>query len=237
MFATPRALALSYFEPYIDFTGGVKGYAVVDLRVLGGYDWRLSERTCGRSSRCCSTGRIGAIRILDGARRARCARQVSRVPGGARLQAAGSSIRRDAIAGRSCRRNSRGVAESVQIEIARRLRDRLLACACLQRLLEAPRQRIAARLLGLDRLLEERLAARRLLGEDPLRLGQLGLVAALRLLVRDDAPEVVSTTSVARQQGQVSSISAPVGMSTCLVAVTAVTVRSAAITSLATHDP
>lgn len=44
VFATPRALALSYFEEYIDFTGGIKAYAVVDLRVLGGYDWRLSEK-------------------------------------------------------------------------------------------------------------------------------------------------------------------------------------------------
>ena len=43
VFATPRALALSYFDPYIDFTGCIKGYAVVDLRVLGDYDWRLSE--------------------------------------------------------------------------------------------------------------------------------------------------------------------------------------------------
>ena len=43
VFATPRALALSYFDPYIDFTGRVKAYAVVDLRVLGNYDWRLSE--------------------------------------------------------------------------------------------------------------------------------------------------------------------------------------------------
>ena len=42
VFATPRALALSYFESYIDFTGCIKGYTVVDLRVLGGYDWRLS---------------------------------------------------------------------------------------------------------------------------------------------------------------------------------------------------
>ena len=44
VFATPRALALSYFESYIDFTGGIKAYAVVDLRVLGDYDWRLSEK-------------------------------------------------------------------------------------------------------------------------------------------------------------------------------------------------
>jgi hypothetical protein len=41
-FATPRALALSYCDAYIDFTGRVKAYAVVDLRVLGRYDWRLS---------------------------------------------------------------------------------------------------------------------------------------------------------------------------------------------------
>ena len=43
VFATPRALALSYADEYIDFTGRVKAYAVVDLRVLGRYDWRLSE--------------------------------------------------------------------------------------------------------------------------------------------------------------------------------------------------
>jgi hypothetical protein len=44
LFATPRALALSYVESYVDFTGGIKAYAVVDLRVLGNYDWRLSEK-------------------------------------------------------------------------------------------------------------------------------------------------------------------------------------------------
>jgi hypothetical protein len=44
VFATPRALALSYFEGYIDFTGGIKAYAVVDLRVLGKYDWRLLNK-------------------------------------------------------------------------------------------------------------------------------------------------------------------------------------------------
>jgi hypothetical protein len=43
-FATPRALALSYVESYVDFTGGIKAYAVVDLRVMGDYDWRLSEK-------------------------------------------------------------------------------------------------------------------------------------------------------------------------------------------------
>ena len=44
VFPTPRALALSYVDPYIDLTGRIKGYAVVDLReALGKYDWRLSE--------------------------------------------------------------------------------------------------------------------------------------------------------------------------------------------------
>ena len=42
VFATARALALSYFDPYIDFTGRLKGYVVVDLRILGRYDWRLA---------------------------------------------------------------------------------------------------------------------------------------------------------------------------------------------------
>jgi hypothetical protein len=44
VFATPRALALSYYDPYIDFEGRIKAYAVVDLRELGAYDWRLSPK-------------------------------------------------------------------------------------------------------------------------------------------------------------------------------------------------
>jgi hypothetical protein len=50
-FATPRALALSYADPYIDFTGEVRGYAVVDLQVLDPYDWRLSERSVWKVER------------------------------------------------------------------------------------------------------------------------------------------------------------------------------------------
>jgi hypothetical protein len=42
LFATPRALALSYVDPYVDYTGRVTGYAVVDLRIMGTYDWRLA---------------------------------------------------------------------------------------------------------------------------------------------------------------------------------------------------
>jgi hypothetical protein len=44
LFATPRALALSYADEYIDFTGRVKAYGVVDLRILKPYDWRLSDK-------------------------------------------------------------------------------------------------------------------------------------------------------------------------------------------------
>ena len=44
VFATPRALALSYFDAYIDYTGRVKGYAVVNVaREMGTYDWRLAD--------------------------------------------------------------------------------------------------------------------------------------------------------------------------------------------------
>jgi hypothetical protein len=42
VFATPRALARSYMDPYIDLTGRVTAYAVVDLRRLGDYDWRFA---------------------------------------------------------------------------------------------------------------------------------------------------------------------------------------------------
>jgi len=43
VFATPRALALSYFDPYVDFTGRLTGYTVVNLATLmGDYDWRLA---------------------------------------------------------------------------------------------------------------------------------------------------------------------------------------------------
>ena len=44
VFASPRALARSYIDPYVDFTARILAYAVVDLRVLGAYDWRLSPR-------------------------------------------------------------------------------------------------------------------------------------------------------------------------------------------------
>lgn len=39
----PRELAWTYVDPYVDLTGRVQGYALVDLREMGSYDWRLGE--------------------------------------------------------------------------------------------------------------------------------------------------------------------------------------------------
>jgi len=43
VFRSLRAMALTYFEPYIDATGRIQAYGMVDLRTLGSYDWRLSS--------------------------------------------------------------------------------------------------------------------------------------------------------------------------------------------------
>ncbi len=65
VFRTTRALALSYVDPYIDFTGRLTGYAVVDLRVLGSYDWRLSERNVWKVERLLLDWPHGRIRSSD----------------------------------------------------------------------------------------------------------------------------------------------------------------------------
>ncbi len=44
VFRSLRALAASYVEPYVDDTGRITGYGVLDLRELEPYDWRLSSR-------------------------------------------------------------------------------------------------------------------------------------------------------------------------------------------------
>ncbi len=66
VFATPRALALSYVDTYVDFTGRVTGYTVVDLRdLLGEYDWRLSERNVWKAERVLLDAPHTAIRSSD----------------------------------------------------------------------------------------------------------------------------------------------------------------------------
>jgi hypothetical protein len=44
IFRSVRDLALSYFDPFVDFTGRLKGYGVASLYDLGKYDWRFSPR-------------------------------------------------------------------------------------------------------------------------------------------------------------------------------------------------
>jgi hypothetical protein len=51
VFATSRALAASYLDTYVDLSGRIKAYALVDLRVLGDYDWRLSDRNIWKVER------------------------------------------------------------------------------------------------------------------------------------------------------------------------------------------
>jgi hypothetical protein len=52
VFRTARALALTYVEPYVDYSGRITGYTVVDLRdLLGDYDWRLSDRNVWKAER------------------------------------------------------------------------------------------------------------------------------------------------------------------------------------------
>ena len=51
VFATPRALAASYLDAYVDLTGRITAFALVDLRVLGDYDWRLSEKNVWKVER------------------------------------------------------------------------------------------------------------------------------------------------------------------------------------------
>jgi len=51
VFGSPRLLAASYREAYVDLTGRITGYAVADLRDLGGYDWRLAPRNAWKVER------------------------------------------------------------------------------------------------------------------------------------------------------------------------------------------
>ena len=44
VFRSLRDLTWSYFDPYVDFSGRIKGYGLTSLYDLGNYDWRLSAR-------------------------------------------------------------------------------------------------------------------------------------------------------------------------------------------------
>jgi len=44
VFRNLRQLVWSYFDPYIDFSGRIKGYGLANLYDLGKYDWRFSSK-------------------------------------------------------------------------------------------------------------------------------------------------------------------------------------------------
>lgn len=45
VFRTQRALAMSYCDPYVDYTGRVKGFGVANLAdAMGNYDWRFTTK-------------------------------------------------------------------------------------------------------------------------------------------------------------------------------------------------
>jgi hypothetical protein len=51
VFRALRDLVLSYVDPYVDFSGRVVGYGVLDLRTLQHCDWRLSSRNVWKVER------------------------------------------------------------------------------------------------------------------------------------------------------------------------------------------
>ena len=44
LFRSLRDLVWSYFDPYIDMTGRIKGYGLTSLYELGNYDWRFNPK-------------------------------------------------------------------------------------------------------------------------------------------------------------------------------------------------
>jgi hypothetical protein len=48
LFRSLRDLTWSYFEPYVDFSGRIKGYGLTSLYDLGNYDWRFSSRSMSK---------------------------------------------------------------------------------------------------------------------------------------------------------------------------------------------
>ena len=44
VFRNLRQLVWSYFDPYIDMTGRIKGFGLTSLYDLGNYDWRFNDR-------------------------------------------------------------------------------------------------------------------------------------------------------------------------------------------------
>ncbi|MCA1583297.1 MAG: hypothetical protein LC791_00510 [Acidobacteria bacterium] len=66
IFRTARALAMSYAEPYVDFTGRVRGYGVMNLAAaMGRYDWRLASGNVWKVERMLITWPHRRLRISN----------------------------------------------------------------------------------------------------------------------------------------------------------------------------
>ncbi|HTI39862.1 MAG TPA: hypothetical protein VL484_20035 [Vicinamibacterales bacterium] len=66
VFRTARDLALSYVDPYVDYSGRITGYAVIDLAsLMGDYDWRLSDRNVWKVERALLAAPHRLIRSPD----------------------------------------------------------------------------------------------------------------------------------------------------------------------------
>ena len=65
VFRTVRDLVMSYFDTYIDKTGRITGYGVADLKDLGNYDWRFSQRNVWKVERHLQEIPHTAIRSSD----------------------------------------------------------------------------------------------------------------------------------------------------------------------------
>jgi hypothetical protein len=51
VFRSVRDVVLTYVDPYVDFTGRLKGYGVGNLYDLGAYDWRFSSKNVWKVER------------------------------------------------------------------------------------------------------------------------------------------------------------------------------------------
>ena len=48
LYRSLRDLTWSYFDPYVDFSGRIKGYGLTNLYDLGNYDWRFNRRNMSK---------------------------------------------------------------------------------------------------------------------------------------------------------------------------------------------
>jgi hypothetical protein len=70
VFRSLRDLATSFRDPFVDKTGRLVGYALADLRELGRYDWRFSERNVWKVERWLIDYKHHRYRMAEGRYRA-----------------------------------------------------------------------------------------------------------------------------------------------------------------------